>query len=85
MLIIAFCSSTTTMTTDDELNEHTHTQHTLAVARQVPDNDTPPPWGWVHMCVRHDAAAQQQVLKFVETGCVENFCHGPCERKYCRA
>ncbi|CAM9371971.1 unnamed protein product [Pylaiella littoralis] len=54
-------------------------------AAEVPDNDTPPPWGWVHMCVRHDAAAQQQVLRFVETGCVVNFCGGACERPYCRA
>eukprot|EP00752_Nemacystus_decipiens_P014344 g12761.t1 len=54
-------------------------------ASEVPDDDTPPPWGWVHMCVRHDSDAQQQVLKFVETGCVVNFCDGRCERPYCRA
>ncbi|CBJ27425.1 conserved unknown protein [Ectocarpus siliculosus] len=50
----------------------------------VPDDDTPPPWGWVHMCVRHDPDAEQQVLEFVETGCVVNFCRGACERPYCR-
>ncbi|CAM9145755.1 unnamed protein product [Scytosiphon promiscuus] len=54
-------------------------------AAEVPDDDTPPPWGWVHMCVRHDPDAQQQVLNFVETGCVVNFCSGSCERPYCRS
>ncbi|CAM9409117.1 unnamed protein product [Ectocarpus sp. 12 AP-2014] len=53
-------------------------------AEEVPDDDTPPPWGWVHMCVRHDPDAEQQVLEFVETGCVVNFCRGACERPYCR-
>ena len=52
---------------------------------QVPDNDTPPPPGWVHMCVRHDPDAEMQVLTFLETGCVVNYCDGACERPYCRA
>eukprot|EP00903_Cladosiphon_okamuranus_P006432 g6293.t1 len=53
-------------------------------ASEVPDDDTPPPWGWVHLCVRHDPDAQEQVLRFIETGCVVNFCDGACERPYCR-
>lgn len=54
-------------------------------AAEVPDDDTPPPPGWVHMCVRHDPDAEQQVLTFLRTGCVVNYCDGACERPYCRA
>ncbi|CAN0005707.1 unnamed protein product, partial [Discosporangium mesarthrocarpum] len=54
-----------------------------AFSSLVPSTNLPPPEGLVHMCVRHDRQAQMQVLNFYDTGCIDDFCSGPCDREFC--
>lgn len=54
-----------------------------ACCSQIPDDNTPPPRESVHLCIRHDHAAQEQVLEFMNSGCVVNSCGGPCRRPSC--
>jgi len=51
-----------------------------------PSENTPPPREFdTHECVRRERAAQDQIRDFLETGLVNQYCNGPCERRSCNS
>ncbi|TVQ90586.1 MAG: hypothetical protein EA397_12200 [Deltaproteobacteria bacterium] len=63
---------------EGDLNRTTYVEYDYGIPA-VPDTNLPPENdNPAHECVRRTPAAQQQVVHFLRTGEVRNFCEGPC-------